>query len=351
MEFSFKDTYRAMIEYQSNGKNTVIYDDFGNPNIMYVIPKQALSWFDLGGYDCSGTHPAFLFHGREVDEIFVGKYVASYMGTTGGVPVSQFGVSPADCIPYTKMVRDSFKKGRGWHMMQNLEFALFQLQAQTTGIYPYGNINDGHGSDYRMYGKLDTLERSSPHGRRILTGTGPKEFYHDHTFSGVSDLYGNVCCWCGGAKLVRGELWFAGEENQLMNNWDIDDSECGANDMTGYNKSMVVISEDCKLTSSAPLGAPKSKGVIVEVNNGIQVNTANPPSTDAMRSLAVNGMLRHPNEPSRQSWVIDRDGVHHICRGERVGSSSVNLLNHIRLSTGDEGGGVYGGFRVCYMNI
>lgn len=362
MEFSFKDAYRAMIEFQSNGRNTVLYDDYGNPNIMYVIPKTYMNAFNLGQVE-PGTsdeiHRAFVFHGKEVDEIFIGKYEASYMGTIGGVPVSQFGVSPADNLPYKKMLLDSFKKGRGWHMMQNLEFAILQHQMQTTGVYPAGNKSAGHDYfDPKLFGKLDPMSPYDANGigekaQLILTGTGPKEFYHDHTFSGISDLVGNTWCLCGGCKLVRGEIWVAGEdENQLMNNWDVDDSECGVDDMTGYIRSMAWIDENYQFASTATPGPAvhDNNTTPAHVFEGSCNSSKNPCSAAVMRGLAMNGLLRFDDEKSQHFWV-SRAGVHHISRGDRTGSKQTDQINHIHFSLDESIGYNYSGFRVCYMNV
>lgn len=39
-----------------------------------------------------------------------------------------------------------------------------------------------------------------------LTGSGPETWYHNGTFAGISDLNGNVWDWCGGLRLVNGEI-------------------------------------------------------------------------------------------------------------------------------------------------
>jgi len=72
MEFSMKDSLRASVEFASNGKNTVLYDEHNNPSIMVIIPRFKKEHIDpsLG----TGTHEAFIVHGREVPEIFYPKY-------------------------------------------------------------------------------------------------------------------------------------------------------------------------------------------------------------------------------------------------------------------------------------
>ncbi|RBP71397.1 hypothetical protein DET47_1414, partial [Shewanella putrefaciens] len=53
------DGYKKAIEHNSGGRNTVVYDAQGNPNIMCVIPRFNIE--DLGLVDLNlgtGVHPA-----------------------------------------------------------------------------------------------------------------------------------------------------------------------------------------------------------------------------------------------------------------------------------------------------
>lgn len=61
--YSIKDTYRAAVEAASGGKNTVMYDDQGNPSIMVVIPKFYLNDVITGAPHT--VHPAFVVNGIE----------------------------------------------------------------------------------------------------------------------------------------------------------------------------------------------------------------------------------------------------------------------------------------------
>ena len=66
--YSIKDTYRAAVEAATGGKNTVIYDDKGNPSIMVAIPKFKIKDVIDGGSD--KVHPAFIVNGVEKDVIW-----------------------------------------------------------------------------------------------------------------------------------------------------------------------------------------------------------------------------------------------------------------------------------------
>ncbi|AZF90200.1 MAG: hypothetical protein BPH100C_137 [Phage 5P_2] len=70
--FSIKDAYRQAVEAASGGKNTVLYDDLGQPSIMVRIPKFLLS--DVIAGAPSTPHPAFIVNGVTKNEIFISKY-------------------------------------------------------------------------------------------------------------------------------------------------------------------------------------------------------------------------------------------------------------------------------------
>ena len=129
MEFSITDTLRQSIEVLSGGKNTVMYDAQGNPNIMVCVPKFDGSVVGLS----AGTHPAFIIDEdhNEVNEIWVGKYVAT-RGNNGGCSVWHGLPTFSQTTPDEgrEMCR---KKGKGWHMMSNLEWSAVALSSWVNG--------------------------------------------------------------------------------------------------------------------------------------------------------------------------------------------------------------------------
>ena len=71
METNF-DAIKLAVEAATGGKNTVLFDDLGNPSIMVRIPKFKISDVIQGG--SNSVHPAFIVNGVEKDEIFISKY-------------------------------------------------------------------------------------------------------------------------------------------------------------------------------------------------------------------------------------------------------------------------------------
>lgn len=129
MEFSITDTLRQSIEIMSGGKNTVMYDDQGNPNIMVCVPKYDASVLGLK----AGTHPAFIIDDdhNEVNEIWVGKYHAA-RGDNGGSMVWHETLPYGD-VTFVEAKEACKKKGKGWHLMTNLEWSAVSLLAWKNG--------------------------------------------------------------------------------------------------------------------------------------------------------------------------------------------------------------------------
>ena len=66
------DAVKLAVEAATGGKNTILFDDLGNPSIMVRIPKFKISDVIAGG--SQNVHPAFIVNGVEKDEIYISKY-------------------------------------------------------------------------------------------------------------------------------------------------------------------------------------------------------------------------------------------------------------------------------------
>lgn len=201
------DGYKKAIEHNSGGRNTVVYDALGNPNIMCVIPRFNIE--DLGLVDLNlgtGVHPAFQTNGVPRGEILIGKYLAST--ATGGSAVIG-GVQPRTSVNYDVAKELCTRKGANWHMMSVHEWAAIALWSIANGTVPRGNTNYG-----RSHEKKWETARRSDNGApgdvsgtgRTDTGKGPSTWNHDHTNFGVCDLVGNVWEWLDQMKLDDGQI-------------------------------------------------------------------------------------------------------------------------------------------------
>lgn len=201
------DGYKKAIEHNSGGRNTVVYDAQGNPNIMVVIPRFNIE--DLGLTDLNlgtGVHPAFQTNGVPRGEILIGKYLAS---TANGGSAVIGGVQPRTSVNYDPAKELCTRKGANWHLMSVHEWAAIALWSLANGTVPRGNTNYG-----RSHEKKWETARRSDNGApgevsgtgRTDTGKGPSTWNHDHTHFGVCDLVGNVWEWLDQMKLDDGQI-------------------------------------------------------------------------------------------------------------------------------------------------
>ena len=219
MEFTIKDNLRFLVETQSNYTNTVMYDEYGNPNIMVRISKEIYDKEGYGHYNngLQGyVHGAFkLEGGKEVDEIWVSKYM-NCMGN-GDVPISMPNTLPAVNQNFEEARANSFKKGRGWHLMTNLEWATIIHRCHTCGAFPDPNPADKPGG-FDTFSKtyLDPVSNV----KYIYAGNGTMYGSHNMSVEGIYDMAGTIWEWVDGFRVTKygqGGLQYHGENCEPKN--------------------------------------------------------------------------------------------------------------------------------------
>ena len=243
--FSIKDGFRQAVESASGGKQTVLYDDLGNPSIMNIIPAFNLEDIDpdLG----TGLHPAFRVNGNPKSEIFIGTYQAYvYSGRAYSLP----GMVPTVNVKYDEAVSYCTAKGTGWHLMTMHEWAAVMLWCLKNGYQPRGNTNYGrsHEATYETGKRNSTAAPGTNDGSdgKTFTGSGPVSWNHNNTTAGIADLVGNVWEWQHLFKLVDGKIYCPDENNYDMAeaDWPDTGARFDATSTTGYAVDNIVLSDE-----------------------------------------------------------------------------------------------------------
>jgi hypothetical protein len=173
---------------------------------MVCIPRFNLS--DVIDGAPNTPHPAFIVNGVVKSEIWISKYQnVVHDNRAYSLP----GMNPQTSVDFdTSKAYCTNKNGdgeEGWHLMTNAEWAAIALWSKKNGTMPRGNNSYGkdHSAPYET-GREATRD-SEGRTSKILTGSGPASWSHDHTNAGIFDLNGNVWEWNDGLRIIDGKIY------------------------------------------------------------------------------------------------------------------------------------------------
>ncbi|MEF3678340.1 SUMF1/EgtB/PvdO family nonheme iron enzyme [Citrobacter freundii] len=215
-----KDVSRHAVERASGGRQTVLYDDLGNPSVMNIIP--IFRYEDLGYSEDMGAGVVSCFDvgtGTNKSEIFIGAFQSSLVGSRA---VSLPRADPAASVNFDAAKGYCANKGAGWHLMTMHEWAAISLWCMANGFEPRGNTNYGRAHD-RYVERGRRMDGGLPGDTagivRVHAGSGPDAWRHNNSPWGISDLVGNVWEWLDGFKLQDGQIIASTFNTQAEASW------------------------------------------------------------------------------------------------------------------------------------
>ena len=303
------DEMRKAVELASGGTETVLYDRWGNPHVMCILPK-----FDVGDIDASlgtGVHPAFQYEDadgvlRTVPEIFIGKYLASNDGR--GRPVTLPRRAPwtwkwandITTIPdgphkLCRMLNAGYggSETAGW--LGDFHFSLCTLatyaarllvQYKTLGADGAAALggNTNGGKDYSKPWQAGTLVEEG--GGTTLTGSGPAAWSDDGIGHGLCDLIGNAQEAVYDAMTVKGQLRIVPYNNAVKRGV--------LNTASGPRR---YIKED------GTYGTPQSTDVSTRISGGICYDG------DGEGGLCINNTVENQSASADVNFTADFSGL------------------------------------------
>lgn len=147
------------------------------------------------------VHPMFIIRGKEVDAIYLPKYISSMVD---GIPYSLPLQTPATGLNFDEVIECHKLKGDGWHAMTAVEWKFIEDIINLSGKEPHGNTRFGR---YHA----DESENGIPSAscREVtLTGSGPDTWYTGHSKDGIADFVGNVWKIVTGMRMVDGKIQY-----------------------------------------------------------------------------------------------------------------------------------------------
>ncbi len=226
-----------MIYDLSEGRNEVIFDKLGRPNIMVNFMASERSWlstlsgdgayFDVPSSYTSNDllinfHPAFIVNKKSILGFRLGKYKDVYANGRNN-HVSLYGLPPAYggggfTVSYTGLAGECDRinagtvEGETIHNITRAEFCYLSMLSVLEGFQPRGANNYGKDgtktNEYGIPGGYIYQGRSY----HVLNGSGPLAWRHDGTPFGVWGLNGPTY------EILHGYMTEAGKWLFLQNN-------------------------------------------------------------------------------------------------------------------------------------
>lgn len=274
-----KKSWRERVQDSSFGRNTVMYDDQGNPSVMVFSPLQTEVDLLTGGG--AVPHPAFTVNGATKSGVYISKYPNITTGAGATLrALSLKHVDPGNTITIDNALLACKQKGTGWHLLTNAEWSAAALWCKKQGFMPRGNNN--YGKDIAVPSEKGIPSYfSSNNIARTLTGSGPVAWSHDGSPFGICDLNGNVSEWVGGLRLNNGEIQILADNNAADNTKD---------QAAGSAEWKAILAADGTLVAPGTAGALKYDNTVA----GNSTASSNDVGGDPQINTVINNQMYVP---------------------------------------------------------
>ncbi|MFQ2808099.1 hypothetical protein ACK30F_13355 [Aeromonas caviae] len=333
------DSERYSLERATGGQQTIIRDDQGNANCMFVLPRFRYEDLGITADMGSGDVTAFDFGSGSIkNEIFLGAYLASGSGA-----ISAPRQDPRASLDHTAARAACAAKGAGWHLMTAHEWAAIALWCMANGYEPIGNTNWGrsHAKTWMVGDRADNRAPGDASGTgRTQTGSMGVEATHNKSLAGIADLVGNIWEWQDGFLLQDGRFKLSSHNAQVEASWTFADAFLDASIPTGGS----VILSNAVNNRMGAIGDNGNAGNLANVDWRSMTKSGGYVSNQAMKRL-----LLEPANALPQGRIYMRNfGERLPYRGGNWTDGAIAGLAAVNMSTSRASASTSIGFRPAF---
>ncbi len=261
----------------SQGKNEVIFDVLGRPNIMVNYPIDEWARLDflsnnstLFAPDGRTLHPAF-YVGGAPRAFQQAKYLG---GRLAGVntPVSLYGMVPSYSLTLDQMLTLANAMGNDFALSTNAIWSYLALLSMRLGFQPRGNSSYGKSHAASEYAEAATVSGTNVYLTK--TGTGPDAWRLLGSIFEPADMVGNGFERYADLKYVDGKWRIVPDNNAAVNGVDLSTSSTLFKEMA-QDGSLVAPGTEGTLGYDYVAPAPETGTAAFEIASTITNQQAN----------------------------------------------------------------------------
>lgn len=282
----------------SQGKNEVVFDVLGRPNVMVNYPIDEWARLDflsnnstLFTPDGRTLHPAF-YVGGAPRAFQQAKYLGGRL-EGANTPVSLYGMVPSNTLTLDQMLTLANAMGNGFALSTNAIWSYLTLLSMRLGFQPRGNTLYG-----KSHAALEYGEAASVSGTNVYltkTGTGPDAWRLLGSIFEPADMVGNGFERYADLKYVDGKWRIVPDNNAAVNGVDLSASSTLFKEMA-QDGTLVAPGTEGTLCYDYKAPAPATGAAQFEIASSVinQQATSTPYGEITFSSLGARGGVTVP---------------------------------------------------------